>query len=338
MGTPSIGIVLPRTPGRPQRPKGRSAAEWGRRVEALGYESLWTTEGWGDDSFLQLASVADATEELTVGTSVVNVYSRSPAVLAMAGTTLQRMSGGRAVLGVGTGHPGTVEDLHGMSFDHPVRRTHETVEIVKALAGDDESVEYDGELFSIGGHPGQGTDLPVYNAALGEGNRRLTGRLCDGWLPYNIPIQALDDAFETIAETARDVGRDPDEITVKPWVPALVGEDDARDELRGTIAWYVGAIRDDSYRNAIGESFPEKADRIAEAWRSGDRADAVRSVTDEMIDALAVVGPPGTARERLTAIVEETVIDTPIVSIPTGPDLDETVRTVEALSPSHDDW
>ena len=203
MPQPKIGLKLPTTDDRPNQPVAKSAGEWGEYAETLGYDSIWMSEGWGADALLTLAEVATQTDELRLCTAIVNTYSRTPAVLAMAGATLQRQSGGRAVLGVGASHAGIVEPLHGMAYERPVRRTHEAIELIKELTGGSEDVTYHGEIFEVEGYPAFETPVPVYNAALGAANRRATGRVADGWLPYLFPISALGEGFDTIGSSHR---------------------------------------------------------------------------------------------------------------------------------------
>jgi len=174
----------------------------------------------------------------------------------------------------------------------------------------------------------------VYNAALGPANRRVTGRLCDGWLPNNVPYDHLDEAFETVADAARENGRSPDDIEVSPWVYVAVNDDDpdaARDAVRGAVAYYVGSS--DGYKNALAMGYPERAERIASAWRSGDRASARGTITDEMVAQLGCAGTADDVRQRLCELVDRSVVDTPIVSFPAGLDDQAVERSFEAAAP-----
>ncbi|WP_117593232.1 LLM class flavin-dependent oxidoreductase [Haloprofundus halophilus] len=323
----SLGLLLPDVAAE-------SPASVAERAEELGYDAVWVSELWGTDAFVQLAELAMRTETVGLGTAIVNVFSRSPAVIAMAAASVERLAPGRVTLGVGASTPKAVEDLHGTSYDQPVRRIHETVELVKAYLSDADAVDYDGELFEVADFPGLDADVPVYNAALGPANRRATGRVCDGWIPHNIPFEGLSEAFDVVADAAREAGRDPENIAVAPYVPAAVSEDetDAYDAVRGHLAYYVGS--GEGYRRAVATAFPEEADRVAEAWRSGDRAAASDAVTDEMVRALGVAGTPDAARGRLETILDLDVLDRPMVTVPRQADDDLTLRTIEALAPA----
>ena len=304
------------------------------RAEAQDYDAVWVGELWGANSVVQATEMACRTEEIDIGTAILNVYSRSPAVLAMTAASLEKASDGRFTLGLGTSTATAVEGLHGMAFDRPVRRAHETIELVREFtAGTGDSVEYQGELLETTGFPSIDASVPIYHAGLGPANRRVVGRLCDGWIPHNIPFSRLDDAFDEVAAAARERDRDPNEITIAPYVPSAVSEDptEARETLRRHIAYYVGS--GDGYRRAVAMAFPDEADRIAEAWRAGDNRDAVGAVTDEMLDELGVAGTPDEARDQLRTLVTETGIDHPIVVIPEPSSIEMGETTIEALAP-----
>jgi len=214
-----------------------------------------------------------------------------------------------------------------------VRRLHETAELVSAFSRGEGRVDYDGETVSVADFPALDADVPIYAAALGPAARRATGRVADGWLPHNVPFPELSSAFETVADTAREAGRDPDAITVAPYVPSAVADDpaDARAAIRGHLAYYVGS--GEGYRRAVASAFPDAADRIAEAWWAGERDAARAAVTAEMIDALGVAGTPKTARERFEAVASLDAVDNPIVVVPDGVDTETTERTITALAP-----
>jgi len=322
----SRGVVLPRGDVA-------AARQFAVRCEDLGYDACWTGELWGRDAFVTLTAVADAVERIDLGTAIVNVFSRSPATLAAAASSITEVAPADVRLGIGPSTPKAVEDLHGRSYDRPVRRLHETAELVGAFTAGEGRVDYEGETVSVADFPALDADVPIYAAALGPAARRATGRVADGWLPHNLPFAELSNAFQTVAETAHRAGRDPDDITVAPYVPAAVADDAerARAAIRGHLAYYVGS--GDGYRRAVASAFPEAADRIAEAWGTGDRDAARAAVTEEMVDALGVAGTPETARERFREVAALDAVDHPIVVVPDGA-ADEVVDlTVAALAP-----
>ncbi len=310
-----------------------SIAAFAETAESLGYGRLWVGELWGTDGFVALTQAALATDDIGLGTAIVNVYGRSPATLAQAAASVAERAGGEVVLGLGTSTEKAIEDLHGSAFDNPPRRLHETTELARAFLRGDDRVEYSGDLFDVADFPALGADVPVYTAALGPANSRATGRTADGWLPHNIPFTDLGDRFETVAEAARDAGRDPDDIAVAPYVPSAVTDDpaDAYDLVAGHLAYYVGS--GEGYRRAVASAFPEAADEIAEAWRSGDRDAARAAVSHDMVDALGVAGTPETASEKLAEVAAVDVVDEPIVVLPAGTDEATTEQTVETMAP-----
>ncbi|WP_338740820.1 LLM class flavin-dependent oxidoreductase [Haloplanus salilacus] len=303
------------------------------RAEDLGYDACWTGELWGRDAFVALTAAAEAVDRIDLGTAIVDVFSRSPATLAAAAASLAEVAPAGVRLGIGPSTPKAVEDLHGRSYDRPVRRLHETAELVAAFTEREGRVTYEGETVSVADFPALDADVSVYTAALGPAARRATGRVADGWLPHNVPFRELATAFETVAETARESGRAPEEITVAPYVPAAVASDptDARAAIRGHVAYYVGS--GEGYRRAVASVFPDAAERIAETWSAGDRDAARDAVTAEMVDALGVAGTPDGARERFESVASLDVVDHPIVVVPEGVDAATRERTVAALAP-----
>jgi alkanesulfonate monooxygenase SsuD/methylene tetrahydromethanopterin reductase-like flavin-dependent oxidoreductase (luciferase family) len=325
------GLLLPDTGGEP--------VEMGIRAEELGYEAAWMGELWGTSSVVALTELAVRTERIGLGTAIVNVFSRTPAVLAMTAATLDRSSGGRFTLGVGTSTKKAIEDLHGMDWSdpNPVRRAHETIELTKQFLDAEGRVEYDGEVFEVADFPSLDSDVPVYHAALGKANRRVVARLADGWMPHNVPFPDLAESFEYVAEHAHEAGRDPEDISVAPYVPAAVADDagEARDAVRGHVAYYVGSGR--GYERAVATRFPDEAAEVAAHWRGDgrerDRGAAKAAVTDEMVEALGVAGTPETARERLRELLGMEIIDEPMLAIPQNAGAAMVERTVEELSP-----
>lgn len=320
-----IGFRLPQGPVDP--------TELAQQAEALGYRSVWAGELWGEDAFVTLARIAERTEELALGTAIVNVYSRTPAALAMAAATLDQAVDGPVRLGLGASTEQAVSGIHGLSFERPVRRTHETAAIVRRILGGDAAVTYDGELLSVRNVPPLEAEVTLFNAALGPANRRATGRLFDGWLPHNVPLTGLEAAFETIETAAKEADRDPDAIAVSPYVPTAVADDeaDAREHLASHLAYYIGS--GDGYRRAVATEFPEAAAAIAEHWADGDRGAARETVTEEMLGALGIAGTPSTACEQFHALADRPLIDEPLV-VPAGrPDAGRVWQTLEAIAP-----
>ncbi len=323
----NYGLVMPSDP--------KSAPEFAVKAEALDYDSVWLGELWGENAFVELAAAAERTNDISLGTAIVNVYSRSPAVLAMGAASIARLSGDRFSLGLGVSTPKAIEDLHGQEFTTPIKRTIETVELVTKYLAETGRVEYSGDVFDVRDFPGLDCLVPIFNAALGPANREVTGRYCDGWLPNNVPVSNLESAFEVIAEAAIENGRDPRDISVAPWIHVAVSEDPsvAMDAVRGTVAYYVGASS--GYERAVGAVYPDEASEIAEAWREGNHAVAREAVTDEMVFDLGCAGTREAVQDQLRELASVDVIDTVLVDVPDGLDPADVERTVEVAGPAN---
>ncbi|MFB6069641.1 MAG: LLM class flavin-dependent oxidoreductase [Halanaeroarchaeum sp.] len=325
-----VGLLLPDTSEMDQ-------IEYGEFAEDLGYDSAWMVELWGNDAIAELGALAERTERIELGTAIVNVFSRSPAVLAMAAASLSSLSDGRFTLGTGVSTPKVVEDLHGLEYDRPVRQAHETIEVLtEYLRSERPRVEYENEIFEVQDFPPLDADVDVYHAALGPANRRVVGRLADGWIPHNVPFERLDEAFEEVATAAEERGRDPADIDIAPYVPTAVDEDPevAKDAVRGHLGYYIGSA--EGYERAVATVFPEAAETVANAWRSGDRDEAVEAVSDDMVEALGVAGTPETAPETLASLLDSTPIDHAILAVPRNADPALIRTTVEEMAPGEE--
>lgn len=304
-------------------------------IETLGYDSVWLGEHWAWNATAILAQLAAETERITFGPAIANVFSRTPALLAMTAGTLAELSDGRFRLGLGPSTQNIIENWHGLSYDRPLARTADAIRVIdRALSG--EPVDVDGAVFDLSGFTLGATyrgSVPTYVAALGPENRRLTGRFADGWLPHMIPFDALAESFTVVADGAVDAGRDPDEIAVAPFVPISVDEDEsvARDRLSEHIAYYLGT--NEVYKSAPSHyGYESGVDAVRRAWQDGDREAANAAVPDEMIDAMGVVATPETARERVEQLAS-LEIDQAILKFPDTVTADAVERTIRAVAP-----
>ncbi len=274
--------------------------EFAAAAEELGYHSIWVPEMWGRDAFTLVASIAHWTDRIRVATGVVSVFSRSAAAIASAAATVDEISGGRMMLGLGTSGPAVIENWHGLPYERPLQRTREYVEIVRlVLSG--ERVNYEGELFNLRGfrlmfRPPR-KEIPVFIASLGPRNVRLTGEVADGWLPYLIPPRAVEEGRALLAEgAARRSGGMKRPITVAPYVLACLG---GEEPLRDHLAHYVGSMGT-YYREALTRwGFADEASRIAAAVREGDRGKARKAVSDRMLESITLGADPETMRRNL---------------------------------------
>lgn len=305
------------------------SVEFARLAEDVGFDALWKGETSSVNAFMTLAAVAAETNEITLGTGIANVYSRSPALLGMSGATLDQMSDGRAALGLGVSSKPIVEMWHGQPFDRPLRRMRETIEIVRQVV-EGGRLEYDGDIFDVGpytvGLSADG-DVPIYNAAMGETNRRLTGEFADGWLPILVPRSRMATFVEEIETAADDAGRD--RPVMAPWILCSIHEDPdvAHEHAKRHLAQEMGM----GY-NALASQFGfgEPADAAHEAFRAGDREAAADAISDEMVAEFAIHGTPEEAVAEFEAVVDDGV-DHPVVWPPFTMDEDELGTVVEAV-------
>ena len=186
-----------------------------REAEKLGIDSLWVPEFWAGDALTPLGFLAGQTSTVRLGTAIAQLGARTPAMLAMSALSMQTLSGGRFILGIGTSGPQVMEGWHGVSFDRPVRRTRETIEIIRRISAQ-ERLEYDGEIYTLPLPGGEGrairslmpaTHIPVYVASLGPANLRLTGELADGWIGNSFLPESAHVFLDPIREGAAAAGR-----------------------------------------------------------------------------------------------------------------------------------
>ncbi len=286
-------------------------------AESLGYQSAWVAEGHGGDQFAVLAGCAVTTATISLGTAISSVFVRSAPTIAMAAATVDDLSGGRFILGLGSSHKIQVEPEHGVEFSRPIERVQDTVNIVRQLLSEGKA-SYTGETVSIKKFdlwfkPHRPV-LPIYVASLFPKMVRVCGELADGIILTRSTLVTAAEIRKTLAEGARIAGRDPASIVVTSLLPTAVAEtrDEAMAMMRPSLALYAGFFP--RYNKLIASyGFVEEAGAIAAAFKRGDMNAASAAVTDAMIDATGVAGTPAQCRERLAAY-RDSGIDLPIIS------------------------
>lgn len=304
--------------------------EYAVLAEEEGLESFWVGESWGPAAVPLLTQLLERTERMDVCSGILNVYARTPGLLAMTANTLAEIGDDRFRLGLGTSGPAVIEGFHGVEFDRPLRRTREYVEIVRALLAGDR-VEYDGDLFELSGFAldvDTTHEPPIYVAAMGETNRQLAGEFADGWMPLLLPSTGLEDALEAVERGAARGDRSLADVDVTPWIPTCVSEEDpdaAREGVRSLIAFYVGAMGDYYADAATSFGFGEEADAIRAGWREDRQTGAEAGVTDEMVAAFGAAGTPAEAAGSFERFVEAGA-DSPVAYIPSRWAGDDLIR------------
>src|SRR5215510_3593270 len=214
-----------------------------RIADAVGVHSAWVPEAWGRDAFTTLAVLADHTKNIRLGTAIVNTYSRTPAALAQHFATLDELSGGRMIIGLGTSGPQVIEHFHGIKFNPPLTRLKEYIEIINTLMRN-EPLKYDGKLFNLQrGFTLRFTPVrshvPIYLATLNAKSAKLTAELADGWLPVMIPLSKLKSEIGALRQMSTAAGRPADAVSVRAPGTATVTKNigQARAEFAGTLAF-----------------------------------------------------------------------------------------------------
>jgi len=287
--------------------------EFVRGAERLGVDSVWAPEFWAADALTPLAYLAACTSTMRLATAIVQLGARSPAMLAMSAMSLQAMSGGRFILGVGTSGPQVMEGWHGVRFDRPIRRTRETIEIIRAISAG-ERLDYPGEIYTIPLPASEGrsirtllppASIPIYIASLGPANLRLTGELADGWIGNSFLPESADVFLGPIAAGAAKAGRQIASIELTVSVGVEFADDveaAGRRHARG-YAFTFGAMGSPA-RNFYNEAFARQgfADDVREVqrlWLAGDREAAGQRVPIEIGLRTNLIGTDDLIRQRL---------------------------------------
>jgi len=312
--------------------------EFAREAEDLGYERAWLPETWGRDAVTTLTAIAERTEAIGIGTSIANVYSRSPALIGQTAATLQEVSDGRLRVGLGPSGPAVVEGWHGVDYDRPLRRTRETIDVVRLVVSGD-PVEYDGDIFTLSGlrlRCDPPDTVPGIDAAgMGPKSVELAGRFADGWHALMLTREGLRDRLEDLRRGAELGNRDPEELRVTLSLPCIALDDRerARELARNHLAFYVGAMGT-FYREALErQGYEDEAIEIASEWANGNHDAAMAAITDELLDDLGIAGTPDECRERYADWESIEGVDAVSVSFPRGAEPAEISATMRALAP-----
>lgn len=282
-------------------------------AERLGASTVWIPEYWAHDALTPLGALAHATSTIRLGTAIVQLGTRTPAMLAMSAMTLQQLSGGRFLLGVGTSGPQVMEGWHGVPFTKPIARTRETIEIVRMITAG-ERLEYQGQVYELPLPGGEGKPLrsaappvhvPIYVASLGPANLLLTGALADGWIGNSFMCESADVFLDEIAGGAHAAGRTLADVDITVAVSCEITDDvetAGRRHAEG-YAFTFGAMGSGStnfYNRAFGrQGFGDAVAEVQRLWLAGDREAAKRAVPVEIGLRTNLIGPPDEIRRRL---------------------------------------
>ena len=318
-----------------------------REAEQAGWHSVWAAEAYGSDAATVIAWLAANTDRIKIGSAIFQMPARSPAMTAMTAATLDHLSNGRVILGIGSSGPQVAEGWHGQRFGKQLLRTREYVAILrKALAR--ERLEFDGDYYELPLPDGPGKALklmigpvqeriPIYIAAIGPKNTALTGEIADGWMPTLLSPEHLGEFKQHLEEGAARSGRAIDDgFDIAPHVNVSIDDDveRARDTMRPYLALYVGGMgsREKNFYNQVVQryGFEDAARKVQDLYLDGKKDEAAAALPDELIDQTALCGPRERIAERLD-VYRDAGVGT-IITTPMSFDTEERKRMVHTLA------
>ncbi|HEX2173530.1 MAG TPA: LLM class F420-dependent oxidoreductase, partial [Dehalococcoidia bacterium] len=288
-------------------------------AERLGYDSIWKGESYGTDTVTPLAFVAARTSRLKLGMGILQIPARTPAMTAMTMSTLDVLSGGRVLVGLGMSNPQVAEGWHGVPYGKPMRRTREYVEILRRIWAREKPVEFHGQEYDLPYQgPGatglgkplrsilHGRQLPIYLATLGPASVRMTAEIADGWLPIHFSPQRMDHFRPLIEEGFRRAGggKSWENFDIVAPCRVIVNDDvgSALASLKPHLALYVGGMgaREKNFYNELVTryGYGDAAARVQDLYLAGRKDEAAAAVPDDLVDEVALCGPEARIRER----------------------------------------
>jgi F420-dependent oxidoreductase-like protein len=325
-----LGLMIGYAAGRIDLP-----VELVQEADRLGYHSVWTSEAYGSDAVTPLAWLGALTERIKLGTAVMQIPGRTPANTAMTAMTLNQLSGGRCLLGLGVSGPQVVEGWHGVSYARPLTRTREYIAILRKIFQRKERLAHEGTTYQIPyngpdatglGKPLKSSlnaqpDIPIYLAAIGPKNVELAAEIADGWLPIFFSPEKYGDTFAaSVTAGLTKAGKEMSQFDIAPTV-SVVMEDNlevAYNMLRPMMALYIGGMgakgKNFYHDLAARYGYEEAAAKIQDLYLDGRQGEAMMAVPGELIDEVALVGPRERIKERL-AIWRDSPVNTLNVTV-----------------------
>jgi F420-dependent oxidoreductase-like protein len=312
-------------------------------AESMGVDFAWSAEAWGRDGVTPLAYLAALTTRITLGTGILQVPARTPALTAMTALTLAKLSNNRFILGLGVSGPQVVEGLHGVKFQPALTRLKETVAIVRqAFRG--EKLRYKGKVYELPRAAGDGkalrvdhepnADIPIYLATLAPKSLEFTGAHADGWLGTSFSPDYADAHFEHLRKGAQSTGRSMDTLATQAAATVAIGDDveNLVASLKPALAFQLGAMGSAStnfYNAAFRRAgFTDDAIAIQRLWLDGKRDDAARRVPDELVLRFGLIGNEAMIRERV-AVYRDAGITCLNLRLPGNNSIDERIAKLE---------
>jgi alkanesulfonate monooxygenase SsuD/methylene tetrahydromethanopterin reductase-like flavin-dependent oxidoreductase (luciferase family) len=310
-------------------------------ADVLGYDSFWVSEAWGYDCTTLLAEMAVKTKNIKLGSGIINVFSRSPALIAMQAATLQEMSGGRFMLGIGTSAKPVIEGLHGKDFSKPLTKMRDVIRVVRALH-DGEPLHEAGAIiddyrpFNLAVDTPVTPRVPIYQASLKQKAITSIGEMADGWMPIFWPYDRFDEGREWIEDGAEKAGRSPSEIVTAPYTTVIpLPGDRAQKQAKEILSFYVGGMGP-FYKQLLTDfGWAEECEEIAEIYSDKETRDhAWEAVTDEMVEKLFIAGDPLYCRRELRRRRDDFGMEYPLINLPPNRSWPELAAFLIALAPT----
>lgn len=294
-----------------------------QEADRLGVYAVWTAEAYGSDAITPLSWMGALTGDIRLGTAIMQMPGRTPANAAMTAMTLNQLSGGRFLMGLGLSGPQVVEGWHGVSYARPLARTREYVDIVRAIFRREGPLSYQGQVYTLPYDGADGTglgkslkstleaspDIPIYLAAIGPKNVALAAEIADGWLPIFFSPQKYELTYEASVEAGfarAGNGKSLADFDIAPTVSVVIDDnlEVCYNSLRPMFALYIGGMgaKDRNFYTdlAVRFGYEEAALKIQDLFLAGQRGEAMMAVPGELIDEVALVGPKERIRERLS--------------------------------------
>jgi F420-dependent oxidoreductase-like protein len=294
-----------------------------KEAENLGFDSVWTAEAYGSDAITPLAWIGAQTSRIRLGTAIMQIPARTPAMAAMTAMTLDGLSGGRFILGIGPSGPQVVEGWHGVKYGKPLTRTREYIQIIRKILRREEGAEFHGEEYDLPytgpGATGLGkplksilhgrADMPIYTAAISPAGVKVAAELADGFFPvwmspdkWSVFAPHVEEGFKKAGG-----GKSIANFDVAPFVTCVMGDDIAkcRNAVKPMLALYIGGMgaRNKNFYNDYARrlGYEEAAEKIQDLFLDGKKAEAMAAVPDSLVDEVALLGPRERIRDRLAA-------------------------------------
>jgi F420-dependent oxidoreductase-like protein len=307
-------------------------------ADELGYHSFWVPEAWGYEIFTVLTEMAVKTKRIQLGTGIINVYSRTPGLIAMSAATLDEISEGRFILGVGTSGKNVIEGFHGRPFDKPLSQVRDVVKVTRALLAGQKQSDAGATLaqyrpFKLEMKPLRPT-IPIYIAALKQKAIEQIGECADGWIPTFWPYDKLAEGRAWIAAGAARAGRDASKIVTAPFTTALpLGGSAGTTMAKQIISFYIGGMGEYYIELLTRFGFGEDCKKIAGLYQDkATRAQAADAVTDAMIEALTITGDPAHCLEELRRR-RRFGVELPILNLPNNMPWEMVEQFIRGMAP-----